>query len=385
MEEEETSAIIPEKDFREAITACCEDPQLRRYFRLAPPGAKLFIGLGFYSTHFGDNVDQHQYAECQAQIEPALTVTDLKYLIRFEATKVTKRYLRQLLACREDAGGGDLTCRPTCADVDALSKQPYQGAPVNPPDSWRGGTLRATHPHMGRLAGSGGFPYRVVALIAVLIGGGVFLVANWGRVGGSGPPDSQPPSVSEVGGVDSTNRPICADAAALSKRPYQSGPADRGDLTNRPHGEGLLAGWIAPNPSESHSSGALRATRPTMGVAATASSNLSSLVSALPPPATQTRVPESEIQIPEPGDPTPKPQSSKSAPSRYRRVVFTDGRKIVRHPGGKVEVPRVFSCAGAGIKSFWVYGPNPEADAEKERRARREWMALVKQARAEDE
>ena len=59
-EEREDEAIIPEEDFREAIAACCEDPQLKRYFRLAPPGAKLFIGLGFYSTHFGDRVDPRQ-------------------------------------------------------------------------------------------------------------------------------------------------------------------------------------------------------------------------------------------------------------------------------------------------------------------------------------
>jgi len=54
----------------------------------------------------------------------------------------------------------------------------------------------------------------------------------------------------------------------------------------------------------------------------------------------------------------------------------------VRHPGGKVEVPRVFSCAVAGVKPFWVYGPNPEVEAEKERKARREWRALVELARA---
>ena len=90
-EEREDEAIIPEEDFREAIAACCEDPQLERYFRLAPPGAKLFIGLGFYSTHFGDRVDPRQYAECQAEIEPSLTVNDLKYLIRFEDDKGTRR------------------------------------------------------------------------------------------------------------------------------------------------------------------------------------------------------------------------------------------------------------------------------------------------------
>ena len=101
-EETEGEAIIPEEDFREAIAACCEDPQLKRYFTLAPTGAKLFIGLGFYSTHFGDKVDPRQYAECQAEIEPALTINDLKYLIRFEDDRNTKQYLRTLLAKREE-------------------------------------------------------------------------------------------------------------------------------------------------------------------------------------------------------------------------------------------------------------------------------------------
>ena len=71
-------------------------------------------------------------------------------------------------------------------------------------------------------------------------------------------------------------------------------------------------------------------------------------------------------------------------PSRPRgrkpRIVLTDGKKIVRRPGGVIEVPRVFSCAGAGIKPFWVYGAHPEAEAAKEKKAREEWQALVSQA-----
>lgn len=64
---------------------------------------------------------------------------------------------------------------------------------------------------------------------------------------------------------------------------------------------------------------------------------------------------------------------------RKRRVVFTDGRKIVRHSNGLVEVPRVFSCAGAGVKPFWIYSANPEADAAKERKAREEWESLCRE------
>jgi hypothetical protein len=61
------------------------------------------------------------------------------------------------------------------------------------------------------------------------------------------------------------------------------------------------------------------------------------------------------------------------------------GKKIVKRPGGQIEVPRVFSCAGAGVKPFWVYGAHPEADAAQEKKARDEWQALVKQARQAEE
>ena len=66
------------------------------------------------------------------------------------------------------------------------------------------------------------------------------------------------------------------------------------------------------------------------------------------------------------------------------RVVFTDGKRIVRHPSGVVEVPRVFSCAGAGIKPFWVYGAHPEVEAAKEKKAREEWESLVRLAEKEN-
>ena len=70
--------------------------------------------------------------------------------------------------------------------------------------------------------------------------------------------------------------------------------------------------------------------------------------------------------------------------TRAPRVIFTDGKRIVRHSGGVVEVPRVFSCAGAGIKPFWVYGAHPEVEAAKEKKAREEWESLVRLAEQEN-
>lgn len=65
-----------------------------------------------------------------------------------------------------------------------------------------------------------------------------------------------------------------------------------------------------------------------------------------------------------------------------RRVVFTNGRRIVRHSNGLVEVPRVFSCDGAGVKPFWVYSENPDDEAAKEKKAREEWESLCREAKA---
>jgi hypothetical protein len=70
--------------------------------------------------------------------------------------------------------------------------------------------------------------------------------------------------------------------------------------------------------------------------------------------------------------------------SRRSRIVFTDGKRIIRRPGGKIEVPRVFSCIGAGVKPFWVYCPSPEVEAEKERKARAEWESLRRKAQPPD-
>jgi hypothetical protein len=67
---------------------------------------------------------------------------------------------------------------------------------------------------------------------------------------------------------------------------------------------------------------------------------------------------------------------------RRPKIVFTDGKRIIRRPGGKIEVPRVFSCIGAGVKPFWVYGPSPEVEAEKERKARAEWESLRRKAQS---
>ena len=96
------SVSIPAEDFRLAITECCKDPMLKRYYDFAPGAAKLYAGLTFYAMHFGDSIDKAQYYQCMKDIETDLDIFDLQYLIRFETDKKYKNYLKELLAKKTD-------------------------------------------------------------------------------------------------------------------------------------------------------------------------------------------------------------------------------------------------------------------------------------------
>ena len=331
-EDLEEESIIPEEDFREAIAACRRDRELDRYFKMAPSGAKLFIGLGFYSTHFGEKVDPRQYAECQAEIEPALTVNDLKYLIRFERDKNTKKYLRELLAQREAEVVPE---EPAQVDVPP----PESGdTPIAPPKrkvrrKLPAPTLRAEDAPAVR-DNSISLPLKVAAALVFLLLG---VVAIYFSQRASDRPSEPTPSVaaidpSESESAETSNAVAHADA-------QQPGSDEREEEEVAPAmtdvGEEDAPPQVAETPE----------TPPETTAAATA-----------------------------------------DVPSRSRgrkpRIVLTDVKKIVRRSGGVIEVPRVFSCAGAGIKPFWVYGAHPEAEAAKEKKAREEWQALVSQAEA---
>ena len=329
----EDEAIIPEEDFREAIAACCEDPQLKRYFRLAPPGAKLFIGLGFYSTHFGERVDPRQYAECQAEIEPSLTVNDLKYLIRFEDDKETRRYLRRLLTRREETQESPVPeeRQPLSVSADAIPV-PRRRRRRKASSAGLRWILRKDAVRRLPLA------CKAAALVAVLIGGAVAVKVERLKVERVPPTTFQPLNLSTSQLPDAaTNVPVAlSDAVAVAAPAVEPPPA-------------AVPAEPPPEPAAQIAQAAEKPERKDEPVAV-----------------------ESAAAV--------KPAPARKKTPRSPRVVFTDGRRIVRHPGGKVEVPRVFSCAGAGVKPFWVYGPNPEVEAEKERKARREWRALVELA-----
>ena len=329
-EEFEEEAIIPEEDFREAIAACRRDRELDRYFKMAPPGAKLFIGLGFYSTHFGDKVDPRQYAECQAEIEPALTVNDLKYLIRFERDKNTKAYLRGLLAQRAAEA---IPEEPASVNVPPPESV---DVPIAPP---KRKIRRKTPTPMLRAEdapaekdSSLSLPLKVAAVFVFLLVGALALYFSQR---GSDRPSEPTPSVAAID-------------------PSESGSAETSNVVAHVD--------VQPPGPDMH---AEEESVPVMDEVGEED---------VPPQVAET--PETPSEAPS--------AATADAPSRSRgrkpRIVLTDGKKIVRRSGGVVEVPRVFSCAGAGVKPFWVYGAHPEAEAAKEKKAREEWQALVSQA-----
>ncbi len=324
-DEFEEEAIIPEEDFREAIAACRRDPELDRYFKMAPPGAKLFIGLGFYSTHFGDKVDPRQYAECQAEIEPALTVNDLKYLIRFERDKNTKKYLRELLVQREAEAVPEEPAPPEPADVPiAPPKRKIRRKAPTP-------TLRAEDAPEEKDS-SVSLPLKVAAAFVFLLIG---VLAFYFSEKASDRPSEPKPSVAT------------AD-------PSGSGREETSNVVA--HADAQLPGSDEREEVE------------------------------IVPAMTDVGEEDAPPQVAETPETPPETTAAATAdaPSRSRgrkpRIVLTDGKKIVRRSGGVVEVPRVFSCAGAGIKPFWVYGEHPGAEAAKEKKAREEWQSLVSQA-----
>ena len=329
-------SIIPEVLLREAIAVCRKDPQLNRLFEMAPPGAKLFIGLGFYSTHFGDNVDPRQYAECQSEIEPSLTPNDLKYLIRFERDKNTKQYLRELLAQRE---AEESAAEEAPAETpDAPLALPKRKRRRKIPKADLQAEAASEEPDVGIP-----IPFRIAAIVALLLGGAfVLYVAT--RPSAPQPAMRQQAEATPVAPEQDDKPPTATARPAAAPKP-PSRPAGTYALIDADEEDARLHGADAPAGTED--------------------------VATLAPAETNAAA-------------TAVTENRKRAP-RKPRVVFTDGKKIVKRPGGLIEVPRVFSCAGAGVKPFWVYGAHPEADAAQEKKARDEWQALVRQARQAEE
>ena len=350
-EPENGAAIIPEEDFREAIAACCKDPRLNRFFQQAPQGAKLFIGLGFYSTHFGDKVDKAQYAECLAEIEPALSSNDLKYLIRFERDRETKSYLKELLARREKEEASSSAEVPV-ADVEGVdtevAKLAADAAPGQTPERTPSIASGSSAARLNSILDSQLSPpkssfafLKAAAAFTLLACGAAFVYFGKEKWGGRPdvPQGGGPQHVRELPPDDDTN--IVSTLAAVA--------------TN------------APSKIESQPVAVVEAVESrTNDVAVVAPS--------------EDELAEAGLAVVSDAEIGKSKKPKRSLHGKQPVVVFTDGRKIVRRPG-MIEVPRRFSCTGAGIKPFWVYDQKADVEAAKERAARAEWEALCKLAR----
>ena len=343
-EEVVEEAIIPEEDFRDAIAACRQDPELDLYFKMAPRGAKLFIGLVFSSTHFGDKIDPRQYAACQAEIEPALSITDLTYLIRFERDKATKKYLRELLAQRKRELSAD-GAEPAAAPASSPPPAPpaAEDAPIAPPKRKTRRQVATATPTLRsesaeEVAGSRiPMPVKIAAAAGLLL---VIGLAVYFSQRTADEPSSRQTAVASDDLAEARARALARLSPPERRKPVEGIRVEDMQFEEEPSVAGADGeeGEMSPQGAETPSE-----------------------------PAPSAGAPETPAESPRPG-------------VGASRVVLTDGKKIVRRPGGVVEVPRVFSCAGAGVKPFWVYGAHPEAEAAKEMKARAEWQALVRQA-----
>lgn len=334
--------IIPEKDFREAIKACRKDPELDRYFKFAPQAARRFIGLGFYSTHFGERADKERYEAYLAKVEPTLKEADLKYLIRFEPDKDIRAHLKDLLA------------HPPPPPPPAEKARPPSPAKPDKPSSMAQAAKRLsaakdeeTEPDSPTTQVAG-----LVRNVGLAIAVTVCVISICFNIKQSR--DLQ----EERAKLQSAND----DWQALKTR-LDKAQAEASQLAERLARQAKEAARVTdPTPASREPERAAEVLAPVENDAAT----------------------KSEETEPAPAEPAP---GIVNTPKKGPRVRLTDGTRIVRHPDGSIDVPREFSYAGAGLrKPFWQYDQvleksgKAEAEAQRERQAIEEWKALHDEA-----
>ena len=350
---ENDGPIIPEEDFREAISACRQDPELDRLFKFAPPGARLFIGLGFYSTHFGEKTDTAQYKACLEEIEPSLTPNDLKYLIRFEQDKETKRYLRDLLAKREEE---------------------ERAVPELPPEEF-GGAVEQQDADVPKTS-----PEKSQVVPQAKKASRTSLVQSLRIVADAEPTATGQWVVPVAIGVGVVMLFICLFLVHSRMKIGQELARRNADVENLQRRMGELQQELERTRAE------LRKVRSAVVVQEQVAVPVHE---ERPAPERRQDVPtESVVEdktAEEPSEAKPEIQPEKS--DKTAKVVFTDGRKIVRKNNGRlIEVPRTFSYTGAGLKKpFWIYDrklgeAKMEAEAKLEKQARATWRALYEEA-----
>lgn len=350
---ESDGPIIPEEDFREAIAACRQDPELDRLFKFAPPGARLFIGLGFYSTHFGEKTDTAQYKACLEEIEPSLTPNDLKYLIRFERDKETKRYLRDLLAKREEEARA--VPEPSSEEPKGVVEPQNANTPKTSPEKSQAvsKTKKEVRPSLvqGLRIAADAEPSAIGRwVVPVAVGFGIVMVF------------------------------ICLFLVHSRVKTGQELARRNADVENLQRRMGELQRELERTQAE------LRKVRSAVVVQEQVAVPVREEEAV---PARRQNVPTEDVVEDEPAEEPSeaKPEIQPEKSDGTAKVVFTDGRKIIRKNNGRlIEVPRTFSYTGAGLKKpFWIYDrklgeAKMEAEAKLEKQARETWRALYEEA-----
>ena len=89
---------ITEDDLRKALAECRKDPEQDRYYKNAPAGARLYIGLVFYGLVFKDVLNKEQFVSAFTEIGNELKERDLRYLLQYEDDAEMREYLSDRLA-----------------------------------------------------------------------------------------------------------------------------------------------------------------------------------------------------------------------------------------------------------------------------------------------
>ena len=95
---------ITEDDLRRALAECRKDPEQNKYYKNAPAGARLYIGLVFYGLVFKDVLNKEKFVSAFTEIGNELKERDLRYLLQYEDDAEMREYLSDRLAaiCGQD-------------------------------------------------------------------------------------------------------------------------------------------------------------------------------------------------------------------------------------------------------------------------------------------
>ena len=330
--------FFPGEEIAQAVDACRkQDRRLDMYYKFAPPSAKPFIELGFYSTHFGDRVDQELYSQCRDAIAPTLTEDDIRYLLRFETDVTTRDILKELL---RNLKKPKLYLRrkasESASSAPSVPQPPQTPVPPPPPVTTANPPPRIPRRPQRIRIGVDADLLKLLALL-VAVGGILFFVVDSLDLGGS-KSESRKPKVKNLTTVRTAPVPDVSPLQTQEVARAQQ-PAVKAALPTK-----TATTFTAITPAEPLA-------------ADTTASNVV------------------------------RKSSTAQVKTRTRKLVLTDGTSIRTRPDGTIEVPRAFSYAGARLKKpFWIYDRQLEKsgrieyEARAEKAARDKWKAFYDEA-----